>query len=535
MKIAQILIPSVSLAILACGSVSERGAEPLVSEAKEYSAYWDSNSCEGVGLGLYFYNGEWNPDMNPLPNPSRPTQLQIVDGDKRYMQELYLASSVPTTLERGLDPVMESGDFAGLDWSGIQEVGEDWRLEASGFTYQRQIFYRDAEWMRADSEFKITAYNRHGQKISELKVDAGRDDDWHHSDDAFERRFVARVVSTGCAAQGVCDNPEALHFAQAFVQLRTALHPQRDFDIPRNASYLKFKWSEYPGHSWRVDIRHDRPGDTGYGFGVELAEISPPARGYYLPGENIQVRVTFVDGDGVPLFPEGSLPTFRQMLGRENASKGLRYLTFSDFPMLYWAHKDLQADMETFFGGPLHKMTTVGSTPITPFVLFNPQIQSADRLNDGWNGFVQILPPTPITFGCLLDPSSPACDAPVSDVFSFAVPADAEAGTYVVGLKARREWEGEPMQKAGSIRVQVGTDVLSDFPEFHVVGMDNNCASCHVGRAALPVAAHGFEGLNKVGPECLTCHTNGYYFEPDAAIDTRLRYMHDTTRRLFAP
>jgi hypothetical protein len=65
--------------------------------------------------------------------------------------------------------------------------------------------------------------------------------------------------------------------------------------------------------------------------------------------------------------------------------------------------------------------------------------------------------------------------------------------------------------------------------------MNNNCASCHTGPAALPKAAHGFEGLNAVGPECLTCHTNGYYFEPDAGIETRLQYIHDTTRRLFAP
>lgn len=536
MKTLKKLIPGIGLFLLSCGAAVDRPAPPAAAptEVKAWGSPQPPHES-GVGLGLYFFNGVWNPDLDPLPNPARPTRLSVVDGNRRYLQELYLVSSVPTTLEQGIDPVIETGDFAGLDWSGIQEVGEDWRVEANGFTYQRQVFYRDARWMRTNSEFEISAHDGNGNKLSELEVKAGRDDRWRQSDDAFERRFVARVVSTGCAAQGVCENPEALHFAQAFVQLRTSLHPDNDFKIPAATKKLKIRWSEYPGKVWKVKVDHSAPADTGYGFGVELAEVSPPARGYYLPGEAINVRATFVDGEGQPLFPAGSLPTYRQMINREPASKGLRYLTFADFPMLYWAHKDQQADMETFFGGPLHKMTTVGSTPITPFVLFAPQIQSADRPNDGWNGFVQIVPPTPITFGCLLDPTSPACDAPVSDIFTFTVPTDAEEGTYVVGIKGRREWEGEPLQKAASLRVQVGTDQATEFLPFHVAGMNNNCASCHVGPAALPNAAHGFEGLNEVGPECLTCHTSGYYFEPDAGIDTRLRYMHDTTRRLFAP
>ncbi|HEX5035281.1 MAG TPA: hypothetical protein VFW62_12450, partial [bacterium] len=414
MKTLKKLIPGIGLFLLSCGAAVERPSPPVAAptEVKAWGSPQPPHES-GVGLGLYFFNGVWNPDLDPLPNPARPTRLSVVDGNRRYLQELYLVSSVPTTLEQGIDPVIETGDFAGLNWNGIQEVGEDWRVEANGFTYQHQVFYRDARWMKVNSEFEVSAHDAFGNKLAELEIKAGRDDRWRQNDDAFERRFVARVVSTGCAAQGVCDNPEALHFAQAFVQLRTSLHPENDFKIPAATKKLKIRWSEYPGKVWKVKVDHSTPVDTGYGFGVELAEVSPPARGYYLPGEAINVRATFVDGEGQPLFPVGSLPTYRQMINREPASKGLRYLTFADFPMLYWAHKDQQADMETFFGGPLHKMTTVGSTPITPFVLFAPQIQSADRPNDGWNGFVQIVPPTPITFGCLLDPTSPACDAPV--------------------------------------------------------------------------------------------------------------------------
>lgn len=522
------------LLLTACGatqSADESVGAP--AEAATEQAALGTHHAGKVGLGLYFLNGTWNQDFSTFPNPERPTALHVVDGSPRYLQELYITSSVPTTLQDGLNPVITSGDFANLNWNGVQQVDEDWRLEFSGASYQHTKFYRNADWMRRYSIFALTVLDNKGRLLDGRIYLAGGDNRWGHLDDFFERRFVARTISTGCASATDCSNPEAVHLAQAAVQLAKALHPWVDFSISSKAAKIQVLWSE-SNRLWEVPVVHDAPSATGYGLGVQLDEVSPPASGYYMPGDSVSVRVTFTDGDGQALFSPGVLPSYGDASNRRTSAKGLRYLNFVDSPMLYYWHKDPQADMEVFLGGPLHLMTTVGSAPITPYSLFLPQIPSADPAVDGWLGLVGILPPTPVLVGCLFDPGSGACDIPTSDVFSFTIPENAPLGTYVTGIKARREWEGEPVAKASSLRIQVGP-VATEFPGFEVAGMDNDCASCHTGNAALPVAAHGFPALNEVGPECMTCHTSGYYFEPDAGIDDRLLLMHERTNRLQAP
>jgi hypothetical protein len=49
------------------------------------------------------------------------------------------------------------------------------------------------------------------------------------------------------------------------------------------------------------------------------------------------------------------------------------------------------------------------------------------------------------------------------------------------------------------------------------------------------VAGHGFPNVNSVGPECLACHTNGYYFDPDAGLVIRLRNLRNASNRLGPP
>lgn len=522
----------IGTALTGCGSdisTFEDAPDSLV-ETKDMGC----DEPDAVGLGLYFFNGQWNPDFASFPDPERPTALHVVDGYPRFLQELYIVASVPTTLEDGLDPLIESSEFSDLNWNGIDQVSEDWRVEFSGFSYQHAQFFRNAKWMNKNSEFTIKILKANGKVLETHKVQAGKDDKWKHQDDAFERRFVARTLSTGCVALGDCTNPEAIHLAQAAVQLAKALHPNQTFEIPPQAAKLELRWSEFPGHKWVVPIVHDTPGDIGYGLNVILEEVAPPERGFYLPGEAVNVRMNITDGQGERLFPLGQLASYEDVQHRRAVSQGLRYLSVVDTPMLYNWHKDPQSEMETFLGGPVHLMTTVGTTPITPFSLFQPQIQSADLENDGWIGLINAKPDTPLLLSCLLDPTSPACDVPPSDIFTYVLPADAPLGTYVAGVKTRREWGGEPIAKAASIPIQVGS-MVTEFPGFHVSGMDNACAKCHVGRASLPVAAHGFPGVNKVGPECMTCHTGGYYFEPDAGIDVRLRFLHQQSNRLDPP
>ncbi|WP_394824735.1 hypothetical protein [Pendulispora albinea] len=493
-----------------------------------------------VGLGLYFVNGVHNADFDP----TRPQMLHLTDGPQRFLQELYIVSRAPTTPERGLDPVMTTGDLAALDWRGVHPDGEDWRRDSDGVHWTHQVYFRGARWMDEGSVLAIIPRDHRGDIAgTPLYLNAGRDDIWRSTDDAFERRFVARVITTGCKAKYDCSNHDASSVAEGLVQLRGALSPHNIFRIPKHCSELVVAWSADIAHGIvrRVPVVHHAPGRIGYGLRVILEEMTSPARGYYLPNEHIGIRVRYTDANGTPLFSPGSLPTYGDAYLRKRNAQGLRYLSFSDVPILYWAHKSLQADMEISFAGPLDRMTRVGTTSITPESLMLQQIPAADVEHDGYSAFVQIVPSTKIVFPCLLalqgapggDPSK--CSAPVSDEIGFDVPADALSGTYTLQLKARREWQGEPVHAAQSIRVQVGTPEVTRFAPFPIPGVDSQCRKCHTDRAAIPVVGHGFPGLHAVGPECLSCHTSGYYFEPDADIVTRLQRMHALTHRLGPP
>jgi hypothetical protein len=198
-----------------------------------------------VGLGLYFLDGSWNPDLSAIPDPERPTALHVVDGPLRHPQEIYLAARAATTPAAGLAPLMVAGDFSGLNWTGVALADEDWRVEANGVTWQHQRFFRGAHWMDKKSEFTITVLDAEGDVLDEVDLDPGKASGWKNKDDFFERRFVARVVSTGCVAEGDCSNPGASHLAEGLVQLRNSLHPEDvAFEIPPEATDLEVTWSE---------------------------------------------------------------------------------------------------------------------------------------------------------------------------------------------------------------------------------------------------------------------------------------------------
>ena len=53
------------------------------------------------------------------------------------------------------------GDFANLDWTGVQMVEEDFRPNPDG-TFLRQRFYRNATWMKRDTAFAVLPVNASG-------------------------------------------------------------------------------------------------------------------------------------------------------------------------------------------------------------------------------------------------------------------------------------------------------------------------------------------------------------------------------------
>jgi hypothetical protein len=503
-----------------------------------------------VGLGIYVSNGVYSKGMDA----SAPGQLHILDdGIPRFIQEFDIASKVPTTAAQGIEPLKTSGSFAGLDWSGLTQVPchpdgtlDDWRYEIDDTHWMHSTCYRDAAWMSKFTTLSAWPVDANGEVVSSPLIGLAGfqnvplvDDTW------WEFRPVARVVQHNCRAQNDCSNPDSSAYAEALIQARVNLHPEKGTTIPSNAASLKLYITSgaHKVELATIPVYHDQPGQTPYGYGLKasLAVITPtPASGYFMPGDTIRFQVTYTDNAGHRFFPQGFLPAYGTALFDDPSAAGLRYLTYIDDPVLYWAHKNTQSDMAFTMAGPIDKMNKIGTTPLTIAQAFAPQIPEATVNPDGYNADVQIFPPTSLVFPCLFSLATPTpapeCFQPVTDIFTMTIPAEGQSGTWTAQVKARRVWESEPVQAAASVRFQVGQSTPTVFTP-HMTG----CLNCHKGASSITAASHGFlapDGSNRINsdlPECLSCHTRGYkaWFENDAGFDDRMTFVHGLSRRFF--
>jgi hypothetical protein len=449
----------------------------------------------------------------------------VAGNPPRYLQEIDILATVTTHTDDGIEPVIRGGDLSGLDWTGVRLVEEDVRPDFAG-TFTRQRFYRGARWMERRSTFSVLPTDALGRPLGpRLIADAGTDDEWRPDDDGFVRRFVARQIATGCRqVQGALDCTGATFTAQALVQLRHALHPQRRArEIPPEATHLELFWTEDDGHSPRViPLSRAAPGTLshGYGFEVSLVESSTPANGrFYVPGERIQLRVLFRDGSGRRLHPEGSLPGYGQFL-RGEISSGLRYFDIPLLvPTLYYALKHRESNLSTTLQGPLERLH-IPEHVLGLDELFQPQIPVATATRDeGYTALAQGLPPFSVSLGCLTTPE--VCDTPLSDVITWTVPADALPGTYLASIRARREYGGEALNRGTTLELQVGSEVPSVFTP-----RTGRCDTCHQGPSSLGAILHGLSDRRS----CFGCH-GGLSFEPDNFLDHRVHAIHDRSER----
>lgn len=500
---------------------------------------------EPVGLGIYVSNGVYS---KGLDGDQAPGQFHVLDdGAPRYIAEFDVATKLPTTPAAGIAPLKTTGSFAGLDWTGAHQVPchpdgtyDDWRYEIDNFHWMHSTCYKGARWMKEYAFLTAVPLDAAGNLVGlPLFGSAGLnlvflDDTW------WERRFVSRVVTHNCQANGDCSNVDAYSYAEALLQVRGNQHPELASPIPAGAASLAL----YALSGTRlvklatIPVYHDPvppAGSYSYGLKTTLERVTPyPAAGYFSPGDNISFQVKYTDAAGTRFFPTGTLPSYGDALFDDPSAAGLRYLTYVDDPVLYWAHKNTQSDMTFTMAGPLDKMNTVGTTPLTIAEAGLQQIPEATPAVDGYSAFVQIFPPTSLVFPCLFSLGgtlAPECFVPVTDVLTMTVPADAQPGTWTTQIKARRVWEGEPLQAGSSVRFQVGQRRVTAYtPKMH------GCAKCHNGLKSIAIMGHGFPAVDSELPECLSCHTKGYdaWFENDAGFDKRMSYVHLLSTRFFA-
>jgi hypothetical protein len=483
--------------------------EPVESGEQGLKAGHSTHARTPIGLSLFFSNGQAAP-------------LEQVGSAPRFLQEIDIVESVTSTDDRGIAPLIESGTASGLDWRGVEQVEEVWVPSLTG-TFTRERYFRNARWMEVPSRFTVVALDGRGRRIgAPLVAHAGSDDRWRPGDDGFVRRFVARQLAVGCPSVGNCEG--AVFIAEALIQFRDALHPLRDDRvIPRSAAALELSFSELRGHSYQAALNREPGGGQpfGHGFAVSLEPTGAPANGaFYVPGESVSFRVTFRDGDGNRLHPPGQLPTYADFVAGQVES-GLRYLDLELLTRLYYALKHRESNLLAVLSGPVQSFKTP-ETVVDPNLFFGPQVPFATTAIDGFTAVGQTVPPASIIFGGLADPT--LWSLPVSDVTTLTIPADAQSGTYIAAIKARRDFAGEALNRGDTVEIQVGQTEPTVFTP------KTQCTSCHTGpRANFGTILHGLEDRRS----CFGCHSSlGVEF--DNALDIRIHTIHDRSDRFDA-
>lgn len=474
-----------------------------------------ADARNAVGLSLWFEDGKVRFE------DGSEKAVTLYEDFPRYVQELDITASVETSSDQGITPITKTGDMSDLDWRGIELVEEDYRPEfGGGFTRSR--FYRGARWMEQSSAFAVLPIDKRGLPVGPPILElAGRDAGQHASDDGFVRRFVARQVTPGCRAVGDCSN--AVRFlAQGLAQIRGALHPRRRAQaISRRATALQILWTEDLGHPRTVSIERGSFASTPYryGFAPVVTVANPPANAsFYQPGETIAIKVTLKDGAGNRLHPDGSLPTYADFLHHDIAS-GIRYYDgLRQLLTPYYALKHREGLSIVTFGGPTHKLRYSDHEVGFNDLFFNPQTTTATVAENGFTGLFQLNPP--IQNQALPELQS----APVSDTVPFVIPADAEAGTYVIAVKARRDWGGEALNATATTQIQVGQLAPTGFSP-----STGKCNTCHADESGLDKVLHGTADRRT----CYSCHSP-LAFEPDHALDYRIHLIHSRSKRVNA-
>lgn len=120
--------------------------------------------------------------------------------------------------------------------------------------------------------------------------------------------------------------------------------------------------------------------------------------------------------------------------------------------------------------GPVDRLRNP-ATVVNPLEFFGPQVTFAQTSVDGYSAVGQTVPAAGIVFGGFQDPS--LWGIPTSDIVTFTIPADAQPGTYLMAIKARREFNGEALNRGATVRIQVGSPAVTTHTS------RTQCGSCH--------------------------------------------------------
>jgi len=452
-------------------------------------------------------------------------RLKIRSRQRFYIQQIDLRAHVDRGVDEGVAGLDRLGDFAGLDWRGLQLVDESFvsAPNADG-TFTRRRMFRKARWMDERSRFVIEQLDARGARSGEaLITDTGREYRRTDLDSFFVRRLRAIQWTNDCNSRSDCSHA-ASFMEEALVELRYANGPNPHVALDASTTQLRVTWTANPHHPYIIPVEQVSNPTWDYGFAIDLAvTTSPGPGGFYAPGQVLDVGFTLRDGTGTALHPPGVLPTFLDYLSG-NDPPGIDYWNVNEKVMTYYRRKHMEKQMVIAIDGPLQDTGPVRD--VLDFVgeivtSSDGAVTTARPELQGFFGEAAAVPEWRTLLG--IQP----IDSPVGTTARFTLPANAAPGTYKIVMKARRSYLGQELPASKTIEIQVGT---ARRTAAHLA--TGPCRSCHKAGSDLTRTSHAISADQR--DTCTTCHVP-LPFEPEGPIYVRTHFVHSRTDRLNAP
>ncbi|MEL6760572.1 MAG: cytochrome C [Myxococcota bacterium] len=445
--------------------------------------------------------------------------LRVRKRQRVFINQIDILAAVATSTDTGLKTVQRESDLAALDWRGIEFEEEEPVLTANpDGTFVNRRFFRGARWMENPSVIFVWQENKRGRIVSlPIPLFIGGADRERDSDAFFVRRLRGLQFINDCEGLTECDSATSF-VEEALVELRNARTPASTFRLRRSATRLRVWWSARAGRPYTIPLTQVAAPEWDYGFKISLEAVTPPGpQGFYEPGSDVTFRITLTDGAGKRLHPEGSLPTYADVVF-EGVDSGIQYYrAFFDAAATFWRRKHRERMLMVQIAGPNQDAQPMRT--IAPLELFLDEADTeivATPEVDGVYGEFTLLPPANVIFGGAFTPENPQWFEPNVDTFTFHLPENAGAGTYRLAAKGRRTYLGEDIPQSSFLEIQVGTNAQTE-PELFT----GPCNTCHSAGGDLDLVLHGSDDR----AACSSCHVP-LGFELEGPIATRLHFIH---------
>ncbi|WP_146653237.1 cytochrome C [Labilithrix luteola] len=501
---------------VACSTVSAPSTNTVEEEeelAQQQSALvtqGPTTTATPIGLALEYKNGVGLP-------------LKVRAGQTFYLEQIDLSTSVFSKVDEGLAGLKREGDFKNADWNKLQLEESDFQqLTDSEGRLTRSRFYRNAKWMTQPSTFIIEQVDDRGIPLSApIVADAGKDGKRKTGDHFWVRRFRGIQWTRGCASRTDCSGAYE-HEQEANIELRNSMDQKSTFTLHPRATKLRMRWTQNATQVYETPIEQIANPPFDYGFSIDVETLTPPGPGgYYDAGQSVSFRFTLKDGSGNRLHPQGSIPSYNDVIFGPNEAGIQYYRAFFDNTWVFWRRKHRERTLIAHLMGPEQNIQPMRSViPLDELLgqdVQNVGVLERDGVFDQW----KVFPTTDGVFGGAFDPNHAGWDVPGSDVYTFKLPANAPAGTYRMTMKGRRTYYGEDIAYTRRVDIQVGSTTKTT-----ATLTTGGCQNCHTGGGAFAEVLH----RNPDRATCVGCHAP-LAVEHDAPIHSRVHFIHSRSNR----